>query len=78
MSKLILILAATAMLTGCFEPVPEKTTPESAQELVDSMVFVKSKRGLCFGVGTISRMSSSGGFAMGNVVVPVDCKTVGL
>lgn len=77
-STITLALACAAMLSGCLEPGAEKTSEKEAQALVDAMTFVKSKHGICFGIGTISRMSTSGTLAMNNVAVVVDCKTVGL
>lgn len=73
-----LALACTALLNGCLEPLPEKTSVKDAQELADAMTFVKSKRGLCFGIGTVSRVSTNGTLAMNNVAVVVDCSAVGL
>jgi hypothetical protein len=82
MNERILILAVamvcTAPLSGCLEPTAEKTSVTDAQALVDAMTFVKSKHGLCFGIGTVSRISTNGTSAMSNVAVSVDCKAVGL
>lgn len=71
-------LACAAMVSGCLEPEAEKTSVKDAQALVDAMTFVKSKHGLCFGIGTVSRMSTNATLAMNNVAVVVDCKAVGL
>lgn len=77
-SMISLTLACAALLSGCLEPESEKTSVKDAQALADAMTFVKSKHGLCFGIGTVSRMSTSATFAMNNVAVVVDCKAVGL
>jgi hypothetical protein len=68
-------------MVGCgvnMTPQPEVTKPEEAQALVDSMVYVKNKRGLCFGITTVSRMSTSGSVAVNQSVVEIDCKKVDL
>lgn len=77
-SVIVVSLACAAMLSGCLEPEAAKTSLKDAQALVDAMTFVKSKHGLCFGIGTVSRMSTNGSLAMNNVAVVVDCKAVGL
>lgn len=77
-SAIALLLSCAAMLSGCLEPSPEKTSVKEAQELADAMTFVKSKHGLCFGIGTVSRMTTNGSMAMNNVAVSVDCTAVGL
>lgn len=82
MNKKILMIAAVLAcaggLSGCLEPTAEKTAEKDAQALADAMTFVKSKHGLCFGIGTVSRMSTNATLAMNNVAVVVDCKAVGL
>jgi hypothetical protein len=78
---LILGLVAALALAGCdalMTPDVEKTKPSDAQALVDSFVFVKSNKGLCFGVTTTSRMSTNATVALNQLVVPVDCDKVGL
>ena len=72
-----LVIVVTFSLTGCLGPTPEKTSVKEAQELADSLMFVKSNKGICFGVGTVSRMSTNATVAMNNVMVTVDCKAVG-
>lgn len=69
----VLLASSTLLLAGCFEPEPEETKPEDAQALVDSMVFVKSKQGLCFGVSTTSRFNTGGVASYSNQVVWVPC-----
>ena len=56
----------------------EKTKPSDAKALVDSFVFVKSAKGLCFGVATTSRVSTNGTVAWNQIVVPVDCEKAGI
>lgn len=78
--RVMLPLVAVTALVGCnlFEPSVEETKPEDAQTLVDSLVYVKAKNGLCFGVTTTSRMATSGSAAYNNHLVQVDCATVKL
>jgi len=76
--RIAIALAACLALTGCLEPSPEETTPKSAKELVDAMVYVKAKNGLCFGVATTTRWSTNGTAAAANIVVEVACEKVGL
>lgn len=72
------LLLLCLALTGCLEPSVKETKPDDAQTLVDSMVYVRAKNGLCFGVGTTSRMSTNGTLAYANQVVTVPCEAVGL
>ena len=65
-------------LSACLAPEVEETKPTDAQSLVDGLVYVKAKNGLCFGVGTTSRVSTGGTVAMSNVLVQVDCNSVTL
>jgi len=75
----ILLITSLSTLSGCWTPTPTKTESSDAQELVDSMTYVRSKKsGLCFGVATVEKLSSSGSFSANVVAVPVDCATVGL
>lgn len=67
----------TAGLGGC-TPTPTVTKPTDAQALVEALTFVKAKNGLCYGVATVERFSSSGSLAVNQSVVPVDCGRVGL
>lgn len=67
----------TVGLGGC-TPTPEKTSAEDAQSLVDAMTYVKAKNGLCFGVATVSRISSGGNSAINQMIVPANCDKVGL
>ncbi len=76
---LVAILAVC--LSGCdglMTPDIEKTKPDDAQKLVDSLVYVKSNKGICFGVTTTSRMNTSGAVAYSQLVVPIECSKVGL
>jgi hypothetical protein len=54
------------------------TKPTEAQALVDALVYVKAKNGLCFGVGTTSRMDTGARLSYTNQVVHVPCAAVGL
>ncbi len=74
---IMLFLSVPMMLTGCLEPEAEKTSGKSAQELVDSMTYVKAKNGLCFGVGTVSKWSTNGTASMNVFAVSVDCGKIG-
>jgi hypothetical protein len=73
---LAVALVATAFLAGCTEPV--KTSPTDAQSLVDSLSYVKSKAGVCYGVATVNRLSSSLDVAVNLLIVQVECSVVGL
>ena len=76
--SIAMALTCAAMVSGCLEPEAEMTSVKDAQALADAMTFVKSKHGLCFGIGTVSRVSTNATLAMNNVAVVVDCKAVGL
>lgn len=64
------------VLCGC-NPTPEETTTADAQALVDSITYVRAKNGLCFGVGTVSRISSGGHVAINQMIVSADCMAAG-
>ena len=49
-----------------------------AMTLADALVYVKAKNGLCFGIGTTSRMDTGGRLSYTNQVVNVPCAAVGL
>ncbi len=70
-------LILVAVLCGC-TPTPEETTAADAQALVDLIKYVKAKNGLCFGVSTVSRISSGGHVAINQLIVSIDCGAVGL
>ena len=72
------LLCITLALSGCLEPSAEVTKPDEAQALADSLVYVKAKNGLCFGVGTTSRMDTGVKLSYTNQVVYVPCMAVGL
>ena len=76
--RLILSLAAALAMTGCLEPSAETTKPADAQTLADALVYVKAKNGLCFGVGTTSRMDTGARLSYTNQMVHVPCAAVGL
>ena len=79
MKRIFVCAISCLMLSGCLEPEAEKTDRKEAQKLADSLEYVKSnKTGICFGVGTTSRLSTNGTVAYNNVMVVVDCKSVGL
>lgn len=60
---------------GC-TPTPLETTPADAQGIIDSMVYVKAKNGLCFGVATVQRVNSNGAIAQNIIAVSVPCVDV--
>ena len=72
------LLCLTLALSGCLEPSAEVTKPDEAKTLADSLVYVKAKNGLCFGVGTTSRMDSGARLSYTNQLVHVPCVAVGL
>jgi hypothetical protein len=74
------IVCVLGLLSACdvLNPSAEKTEPVDAQALVDALVYVKAKNGLCFGVGTTSRISTGGSATYSNHVVNVLCEDVGL
>jgi len=74
MSKKILIISIALMLTGCLEPEVRETTREDANNLVNSLVYVKASNGLCFGVTSTFRVSSNGTGAFNNLIVNVPCE----
>lgn len=76
--RLSAMLGITLTLTGCLEPSAEATKPQDAQTLADALVYVKAKNGLCFGVGTTSRMDTGARLSYTNQVVHVPCAAVGL
>ena len=78
MKTTILILLAAAAMSGCLEPSAETTKPTDAQTLAEALVYVKAKNGLCFGVGTTSRMDTGARLSYTNQLVHVPCAAVGL
>lgn len=69
------------LLAGCdglLTPDPIKTKPSDAQALVDHIVYVKAKNGICFGVVSVDRLSTGGHLAENQMLVTVDCEKVGL
>lgn len=75
MKKLILIMALAGTLAAC-EPTPINTEAKDAYALVNSFVYVKATNGLCFGVSTISRVSSGGEYSLASPIVNVPCNAV--
>jgi hypothetical protein len=59
-------------MTGCLEPSAKVTKLDDAQTLANALVYVKAKNGLCFGVGTTSRMSTNATLVYSN------CAAVGI
>ena len=78
MTRKILILLCAVALAGCMEPSAEETKPADAKTLADALVYVKAKNGLCFGVGTTSRMDTGAKISYTNQIVAVQCSDVGL
>jgi len=76
--KTILALAVALLLTGCLEPEAVATKPADAQALVDHVVYVKDKRGICYAVTSVQRMSTSGSLAENVMFASVDCEKAGL
>jgi hypothetical protein len=66
------------MLTGCLEPDPVVTKPEDAQSLVDHVTYAKDKRGICYAVASVQRLSTSGSLAENVMFTAVDCEKAGL
>ena len=73
----VMLLVALA-LCGCLEPSAEVTKLGEAQRPVDALVYVKAKSGLCFGVGTTSRMDTGAKLSYTNQIVTVPCAAVWL
>ena len=69
-------MCATVSLSGCnwFDNEALQTSPKLAQDIVDTMTYVRAKNGLCFGVSTISRLDTGGKQAENQVVTWIDCK----
>ena len=76
--KALFIVLAAVLLTGCLEPDPINTKPEDAQALVDHITYVKDKRGICYAVASVHRISTSGGLAENVMFTAVDCEKAGL
>jgi hypothetical protein len=77
--KVCLLALAIVLFTGCtLKPEPVETKSNDAQEIVNSLEYVKAKNGLCFGVSTVMKMSTNMSFSNNVVVVSVDCAKVGL
>lgn len=73
-------LAVAALFTACsewFAPSVEPTSVKDAQDLADSLVFVKAKNGLCYGVTTTSRLATNFHAAEAVLMVNVPCDKVG-
>lgn len=77
MKKLLLIVVAIALLSAC-APKPEKTAPKDASAFVNSFVYTKANNGLCFAVGTYSRLDTNADTSYELVVVNVPCEKVAL
>jgi hypothetical protein len=76
--KVLIALAATLLLTACLEPDPVVTKPEDAQSLVDHITYVKDKKGLCYAVASVHRISTGGHLAENVMFTAVDCEKAGL
>lgn len=73
----VVAIVTTFALVGCLEPSPEVTEIGDAQELVDNLTYVKAKNGICFAVGTTSRISTNGTVAYSNQLTTVPCDQAG-
>lgn len=75
-------LITICLLSGCvkdfFAPEVTQTSQQDAQTYVDSLVFVKHKNGLCFGVTTYNKMSTNISQSTSIIVTNVPCEKVGL
>lgn len=78
MKYIVAIAAALLLLTGCLEPEPVVTKPEDAQSLVDHIVYVKDRRGICYAVASVQRISTGGHVAENVMMSEVDCQKAGL
>lgn len=76
--RVLILIALAAVLTGCLEPEPVVTKPEDAQSLADHIVYVKDKRGICYAVASVQRISTGGGLAENVMFTAVDCEKAGL
>lgn len=76
--KTILALALALLLTGCLEPEAVPTKPADAQALADHIVYVKDRRGICYAVTSVQRLSTSGSLAENIMFASVDCEKAGL
>ena len=76
--RVLFVLAATLLLAGCLEPDPVMTKPEDAQSLVDHITYVKDKKGLCYAVASVHRISTGGHLAENVMFTAVDCEKAGL
>lgn len=56
----------------------QQTTLHSAAELVNALTYVKAKNGICFGVGTASRVMPDVQRIEVPVLTAVDCRAAGL
>lgn len=76
--KTILALCLALLLTGCLETEAVVTKPEDAQDLANHIVYVKDKRGICYAVASVHRMSTGGHLAENVLFTAVDCEKAGL
>lgn len=74
----VVVVASAATLTGCLEPDPVVTKLEDAQALVNHITYVKDRRGICYAVASVQRISTSGGLAENIMMAAVDCEKAGL
>lgn len=72
------IICAALLIAGCRMTEPSETPVEDAREVVESLVYVKARNGLCFGVTTMTRGSSSGSFTENVLLASIPCEGVGL
>ena len=76
--NIILAVAFVGLFAAACTPTPVDTAAGDADDLVNSFVYVKANNGLCFGVTTVSRVSSGGQYSLTSPVVNVSCHAVGL
>ncbi len=80
MKNILISALAILSLTACglFTPEPVITKASDAKALVDSIVYVKAKNGLCFGVTGVGKLSTAGHYNESQMMVLVNCEAVGL
>jgi hypothetical protein len=75
---LLLMLCISLVTLAACTPTVRPTKSEDVVDLVEGLEYAKAKNGLCFGVVTVSRISSNGTTAINQMITNVPCKEVGL
>jgi len=79
--KMLIAALIALTLSGCegaFTPEPVVTKSSDASKLVESIIYVKAKNGICFGVTGVGKLSTGGHYNESQMVVVVDCGKVNL